>query len=111
VAAEPELQLFMVEHDLRGLSPEQLASAHLALGEAVLREARRGGQIRYVQRVVASDERKCLCLFQAPEPGLVRRVHDTAQFPLVRVLAVTSFPPPGSSQAAGPEEGQPDDPR
>lgn len=111
MGAEAELRLFMVEHDLHGLSPEQLASAHQALGEAVRREARRGGQIRYVQRVLASAERKCLCLFEAPGPGLVRRVHDTAQFPLVRVLAVTSSPPPGSARAADPEEGQSDDPR
>ena len=106
MGTEAELQLFMVEHDLRGLSLERLAGAHLALGEAVRREARRGGQIRYVQRVVAPAERKCLCLFQAPGPGLVRRVHDTAQFPLVRILAVTSSPPPGSGRMADLEEGQ-----
>ena len=94
------LSLFMVEHDLRGLSPGQLASAHRALGDAVRREARRGGRIRYVQRVLAAEERRCLCLFEAPEPGVVRRVHDTAQFPLARVLAVTSTPPPGTSPAA-----------
>jgi hypothetical protein len=95
----------MVEHDLRGLSPEQLANAHRALGEAVHREARRGGQIRYVQCVVAPTERKCLCLFEAPEPSLVRRVHDTAQFPLVRISAVTSSPPPGSGPTPDFEEG------
>jgi hypothetical protein len=105
VAAQADLQLFMVEHDLRGLSPEQLANAHRALGEAVHREARRGGQIRYVQRVVAPTERRCLCLFEAPEPSLVRRVHDTAQFPLVRISAVTSSPPPGSGLTADFEEG------
>ena len=105
MGAQADVQLFMVEHDLRGLSLEQLANAHRALGEAVRREARRGGQIRYVQRVVASAERKCLCLFEAPEPGLVRRVHDTAQFPLVRILAVTSSPPPGSGRTADFEEG------
>ena len=103
--AEAEPQLFMVEHDLRGLSREHLANAHHALSEAVRREARRGGQIRYVQRVLAAAESRCLCLFQAPGPGLVRRVHDTAQFPLVRVLAVTSSPPPGGGRAADPEEG------
>ena len=111
MAAQADLQLFMVEHDLRDLSPEQLANAHRALGEAVHREARRGGQIRYVQRVVAPTERKCLCLFEAPEPSLVRRVHDTAQFPLVRISAVTSSPPPGSGPTADFEEGHPDDRR
>ncbi len=106
MSADAELQLFMVEHDLRGLSHEQLASAHRALGEAVRREARRGGQIRYVQRVLASEERKCLCLFEAPEPSLVRRVHDTAQFPLARIVAVTSSPPPGNDRMTDLQEGQ-----
>jgi len=106
VAAEAAPQLFMVEHDLRGLSREQLANAHRALSEAVRREARRGGQIRYVQRVLAAAEPRCLCLFQAPGPSLVRRVHDTAQFPLARIIAVTSSPPPGHGLTADLEEGQ-----
>lgn len=93
------LALFMVEHDLRGLSPRQLPSAHRALGEAVRREARRGGRIRYVQCVLAAEEHRCLCLFEAPEPGVVRRVHDNAQFPLARILAVTSIRPPGTGPA------------
>ena len=91
--AQAGLALFMVEHDLRGLSPRQLASAHQALGEAVRREARRGARIRYVQRVLAAEEHRCMCLFEAPEPGVVRRAHDTAQFPLARILAVTSIRP------------------
>jgi hypothetical protein len=105
VSTQAGVALFMVELDLRGLSPGQLASAHRALGEAVRREAQRGGQIRYVQRVLAPHERRCLCLFEAPEPGVVRRVHDTAQFPLARILAVTSTPPPGNREAAHLEEG------
>ena len=40
------------------------------------------------------------------EPGLVRRVHDSAQFPLVRILAVTSSPSPGHGRMADPQEGQ-----
>ena len=100
MGTQAEPGLFMVEHDLRGLSPQQLASAHQALGEAVRREARRGGRIRYVQRVLAATEHRCLCLFEASGPGVVRRVHDIAQFPLAAVFAVTSTPPPGAGPAA-----------
>ena len=53
MSTQAGVALFMVEHDLRGLSPRQQASAHRALGEAVRREAQRGGSIRYVQRVFA----------------------------------------------------------
>jgi hypothetical protein len=93
VPHETDWRLYLVEHDLRGLSPAQLASVHRALGEAVHREIRRGSQIRYVQRIDAPDEHRCLCLFEAIGPEAVRRVNDIAQFPLARVVAVRSSAP------------------
>jgi hypothetical protein len=93
VADETDRRLFLVEHDLRGLSARQLASVYQALGEAVRRANQRGGQIRYVQRIYAPDEQRCLCLFEAPGPDLVRNVNDIAQFPLARVMAVLSSVP------------------
>ena len=91
--AETDQRLFLVEHDLRGLTSWQLASVHRALGEAVRRENRRGRRIRYVQRIYAPDEQRCLCLFEAASPDVVRSVNDIAQFPLARVLAVLSCVP------------------
>jgi hypothetical protein len=108
VGDDAELQLFLVEHDLHGLSPAQLASAHLVLEEAVGRAAGRGSQIRYVQRILASGEPRCLCLFLAPGPDMVRRVNDIAQFPLARVVAVTNAVPHVPPQTAAPEEDHPD---
>ena len=90
-------RLYLVEHDLHGLSPSQLAEVHRALDEAVRRETRRGGHIRYVQRIYAPAEQRCLCLFEAAGPGVVRNVNDIAQFPLARVIAVVSSVPDGSS--------------
>ena len=95
MADETERRLFLVEHDLRGLSAGQLAIVHQALGEAVRRENRRGGRIRYVQCIYAPNEQRCLCLFEAPGPELVRSVNDMAQFPLARVMAVLSSVPGG----------------
>ena len=85
--------LYLVEHDLRDLSPSQLAEVYRALGEAVRRAIRRGSRIRYVQRIYAPDEQRCLCLFEAAGPELVRSVNDIAQFPLARVMAVLSSVP------------------
>ena len=103
---ETHLGLYLVEHDLRDLSPAQLASVHRALGEAVRRETRRGGQIRYVQRIDAPDEHRCLCLFEAAGPEVVRRVNDVAQFPLARVVAVLSSAPTTTPQADPEDDGQ-----
>ena len=105
---DADLQLFLVEHDLRGLSPAQLASAHQVLEEAVCRAAGRGSPIRYVQRILASHERRCLCLFQAPGPDTVRTVNDIAQFPLARVVVVTSSVPLAYRQMAGSGQDHPD---
>ncbi len=105
---DADLRLFLVEHDLHGLSPAQLASAHQVLEEAVCRERGRGSRIRYVQRIVAPHEGRCLCLFQAPAPDTVRRVNDIAQFPLARVVAVTSSVPHAHRGTAGPEKGHSD---
>jgi hypothetical protein len=108
IGDDADLQLFLVEHDLHGLSPAQLASAHQVLEEAVCRAAGRGSQIRYVQRILASQERRCLCLFQAPGPDTVRSVNDIAQFPLARVVAVTSSMPHAHRGMADPGGDHPD---
>ena len=94
---ETERRLFLVEHDLRGLPAWQLAIVNRALEEAVRRENQRGRQIRYVQWIYAPDEQRCLCLFEAAGPDLVRSVNDIAQFPLARVMAVLSSAPDDAS--------------
>ena len=96
-------RLYLVEHDLCGLSPAQLASVHRALAEAVRRQARQGSPVRYVQRIYAPEEHKCLCLFEADSPDPVRAVNDIAQFPLARVVAVLSSVPDNTSRRAVPE--------
>ena len=93
MADKTDRRLFLVEHDLRGLSSWQLDTVHRALDEAVRRENRRGRRIRYVQRIYAPDEQRCLCLFEAAGADLVRNVNDLAQFPLARVMAVLSSVP------------------
>jgi Protein of unknown function (DUF4242) len=105
VSDEADLRLYLVEHNLQGLSPPQLASAHRALAEAVRREALRGSRIHYVQRIFAPEDGRCLCLFQAAGPEVVRAVNDIAQFPLARVVAVTSTMRYRQGPAGGDENG------
>ena len=97
MSGQPDLLLFMVEHDLRDLSAQQRSSAHHSLAEAVRRAVRRGIRIRYVQCIVVPEESRCLCLFEAAGADLVRNVNDIAQFPLARVLAVLSSVHPGTA--------------
>jgi hypothetical protein len=97
VNGQPDLLLFLVEHDLRDLSAQQQSSAHHSLAEAVRRAVRRGIRIRYVQCILIPEESRCLCLFEAAGADLVRNVNDIAQFPLARVLAVLSSVYPGTA--------------
>ena len=108
MADETDLRLYLVEHDLHGLSAPQLAAVHRALGEAVRREIRRGSQIRYVQRIYAPEEHRCLCLFEAAGPEPVRNVNDMAQFPLARVIAVLSSAPGATSPIGDLDQDSPD---
>jgi hypothetical protein len=102
--AETDHRLYLVEHDLRGMSSWQVASVQRALNEAVRRENRRGGRIRYVQCIYSPEEHRCLCLFEAADPDLVRNVNDTAQFPLARVAAVLNSVPDEPGPAVPAED-------
>jgi Protein of unknown function (DUF4242) len=102
VSGQPDLRLFMVEHDLRDLSSQQRSSAHQSLGEAVRRAVLRGSSIRYVQCILVPEESRCLCLFEAARADLVRNVNDIAQFPLARVVAVCSSVHPGTAPSHRP---------
>jgi Protein of unknown function (DUF4242) len=107
VADETDRRLYLVEHDLRGLSPPQLASVHQALGEAVRREARRAATSATSSASTRRKEGRCLCLFEAAGPEVVRNVNDIAQFPLARVIAVLSEVPDWSSPLADLDQDSP----
>ena len=109
MADETGHHLYLVEHDLHGLSSLQRATVHRALDEAVRREIQQGRQIRYVQRIYALAEHRCLCLFEATSADVVRNVNDIAQFPLARVIAVDSSMPCERGQMAELPEQRPID--
>jgi Nickel responsive protein SCO4226-like len=109
LADETSHRLYLVELDLHGLSLPQRATVDRALDEAVRREIQQGGQIRYVQRIYAPAEHRCLCLFEATGPDVVRHVNDTAQFPLARVIAVVSSMPGERGQMADQAQQRHDD--
>ena len=109
MADETGHRLYLVELDLDGLSSPQWATVDRALDEAVRREVQQGGQIRCVQRIYAPAEHRCLCLFEATGPDVVRHVNDTAQFPLARVISVVSSTPGERSQLTDQAEQRPED--
>jgi hypothetical protein len=109
LADETGHRLYLVELDLHGLSTPQRATVDRALDDAIRREIQQGGQIRCVQRIYAPAEHRCLCLFEATGPDVVRHVHDTAQFPLARVISVVSSAPGERGPLTELSEQRPDD--
>ena len=109
MADETGHRLYLVELDLHGLSSPQRATVDRALDEAVRREIQQGRQIRYVQCIYAPAEHRCLCLFEATGPDVVRHVNDIAQFPLASVISVVSSMPGERGQMADLAERRPDD--
>ena len=95
------VQLFLVERALSGLTLEQVRVAFRATADAVRREVARGARIRYLRSTFAPADGRCLCLFEAPDAELVRRVNDTAQFPFARIAAVIEFQDPGAARRKG----------
>ncbi len=91
-------QLFVVERALSGLTLEQVRAAFRATADAVRREVARGARFRYLRSTFAPADGRCLCLFEAPDAELVRRVNDTAQFPFARITAVIEFHDPGAAR-------------
>jgi hypothetical protein len=65
-------------------------------------------QIRYVQRIYALEEQRCLWLFEAAGLDPVQAVSDIAQFPLARVIAVLSAAPAEGSPISDVEQAQAD---
>lgn len=98
------LRHFLIEHDLQGLPPGHMTSAHDALDQAARLQARRGGQIRHLQRIFAPEESRCLCLFESSGTGVIRAGTDAAQFPLANVVAVMSSRPSSDSAATTGEK-------
>jgi hypothetical protein len=98
VADQTDRHLFLVEHDLRGLLPWQLATVHRALGEAVRRENGRDARSAMCS---ASTHRMSngACACSRPQGRTwSAAVNDIAQFPLARVMTVLSSVP-GDAQA------------
>ena len=105
MGAQAGSRLFMADHDLHGLSLGQLASAHRAVGEAAPGgQARRPDPLRAARRGPAQP--KCATLPDRPWSGACTK---SAQYPVVRMVAVASSLSSGSGRMAGYEKGLSDD--
>lgn len=87
------MAVYMVERELPGITPEQLAHAQEAAISTSNQFTREGKPVRYIRSTFLPDESRCLCLFEAPTGQLVRDVNEAAGLPLTRIVQALDLTP------------------
>lgn len=87
------MSVYMVERDLPGITMEQLAAAQKAAIETGEQFTSEGKNVRYIRTTFVPGEARCMCLFEADDPDLVKEVNETAQIPFTRIIEAMDLTP------------------
>ena len=87
------MAVYMVERELPGITPEQLAQAQEAAISTSSRFTQEGKPVRYIRSTFLPDDSRCFCLFEAPTRQLVRDVNDAAGLPVSRIVQALDLSP------------------
>lgn len=87
------MPVFMVERQLPGITAEQLVAAQQAAIRASQATLAKGKPVRYIRSTFVPGEARCMCLFEAATPELVREVNEAAQIPFTRVIEAVDLTP------------------
>lgn len=87
------MTVYMVDRDLKGITMEQLASAQQRAIDTGERFSAEGKPVRYIRSTFVPGESRCMCLFEAPNPELVKEVNEVAQIPFSRVVEALDLTP------------------
>jgi hypothetical protein len=80
---------FVVERNLKGISPEALAGAQAA---AIAKSD--GGPVSYVRSTFMPEDGRCFCLFEGPSAEAVKQVNDAAGLPYLAITPALDLPRP-----------------
>lgn len=87
------MSVFMVERNLAGISMEDLGGAQKAAISLAKQMSDQGEQISYIRSTFAPDDGRCMCLFEAENEALVRKLNDTAGLPYSAVVSAMDLTP------------------
>lgn len=87
------MAVYMVDRNLPGITMEQLAAAQQAAIETGERLTAAGKPVRYIRSTFVPSEAHCMCLFEAPNPEVVKQLNDEAKIPYTRVLEAADLTP------------------
>lgn len=95
------MAVYMVERDLKGITKEQLAAAQKAAIETGRRFTAAGKKVRYIRSMFVPSESRCMCLFEAENPQLVKEVNEEAKIPFARIVEALDLTPARGEGASG----------
>lgn len=87
------MPVFLVDRNLPGITPEELAAAQRAAMRTSDEFSARGKAVRYIRSTFMPGEARCMCLFEAATPELVREVNEAARIPFTRVVEAVDLTP------------------
>jgi hypothetical protein len=87
------MAVYMVDRDLKGVTMDQLAAAQRRAIETGQQFTAQGKPVRYIRSTFVPGESRCMCLFEAPSPELVREVNEAAQIPFSRIVEALDLTP------------------
>ena len=73
------MAVYIVERNLPGITMDQLAAAQKAAIDTGQEFTAKGKSVRYIRSVFVPGDSRCMCLFEASSPELVKEVNDAAQ--------------------------------
>ncbi len=87
------MPVYMVDRNLPGITKDQLAAAQKAAIATSQKFSQEGKKVRYIRSMFVPGESRCMCLFEAANPELVKEVNQAAQIPFTRVVPAEDLTP------------------
>lgn len=85
------MSLYLVERALPGITTQQLGAFLTEVVVAGRRMTAAGESVRYLRSSFLPGPSRCLCLFEAASPQLVKHLNDSLHFPYSRIFSVIEF--------------------
>ena len=87
------MTVYMVERNLQGISMEDLGGAQQAAISKAGEMTAAGTPISYIRSTFATDDGRCMCLFDANSDADVKQLNDDAGLPYERVVEALDLTP------------------
>ena len=87
------MAVYMVERNLQGVTMDELGAAQKAAIKTGQDFTAAGKKIRYIRSTFVPGESRCMCLFEAESPLVVKELNETAKIPYSRIVEALDLTP------------------